>query len=214
MLLPLLLALAGCAGLSAVALDPARNGPLFTPENHAGVARLPADVRRVVLLPLAAADGVEAETADSLDAIFVAALERTNRFEVVALSRAECDRVLGARQFVSTGALPNNFMEQIRDHYAADGVMFVDVTVARTMRPLAVGVRAKLATTAKEVQLIWTFDNVFSAGEPAVLNSARRYFIANDDSGLPMDRSEIVLQSPSRYAAYVAQATFATLPPR
>ncbi|HWA88004.1 MAG TPA: hypothetical protein VG710_17380 [Opitutus sp.] len=214
MLLPAVLALAGCAGFSDAVVDPARNGPLFTPENHAGAARMPDDLRRVVLLPLATGDGVETETADAFDAVFVAALERTNRFEVVALSRTECRRALGAQQFLSTTALPHGFMAQLRDHYAADGVMFVDLTVARTMRPLALGVRAKLATTGDDVRLIWTFDNVFSAGEPAVMNSARRYFLVNDDSGLPMDRTEIVLQSPSRYAAYVAQATFATLPPR
>ncbi|HVU23669.1 MAG TPA: hypothetical protein VHE13_06045 [Opitutus sp.] len=212
--LPALLLLAGCAGAPGALFDPARNGPLFTPENYIGVARLPGDLRRVVLLPLAAADGVETEMAAAFDPVFVAALERANRFEVVALSRAECGRVLGAQQFLSTAALPDTFMTELREHYAADGVLFVDLTVARTLRPLTLGVRAKLATTGEDVRMIWTFDNVFSTGEPAVLNSARRYFLANDDSGLAIDRSEVVLQSPSRFAGYVAHATFGTLPPR
>lgn len=92
--------------------------------------------------------------------------------------------------------------------------MFVDLTVLRTRRPLVLGVRAKLATTAEEAELLWGFDNVFSANDPTVASSARRHYLMHDDRMVPVDRSDAVLQSPSRYATYVAEATFTTLPIR
>lgn len=205
--------LAGCQS-TGTAWDPAVVGPLYQPENFVGVAHLPATFRRVVLLPVSGGDVVPAEITAEMDPIFTAALQRENRFEVVALSREECRQAFGVGEFRSTAALPHDFLKQVREVFAADGVMFIDLTVLRTLRPLGLGVRAKLATTADEAVILWNFDEVLSTGEPAVANSARRYFLSNDSGLVPVDRSDAILQSPTRFAAYVAATTFATLPPR
>lgn len=205
--------LALLAGCTTPALnDPARTGPFFTPTNVSGDAELPIGVRRVVLLPLHGGNAAPGDSVEALDAVFNAALQRESRFEVVALSRAECLRRFNAESLSSTRALPAHLLERLQSDFGADAVLLVDVTTFRAYRPLRLGVRAKLADTTSG-RLIWTFDNVFSADEPAVANAARHFFLKDDRQGVPADLTRAALQSPSRFGAYVAAATFATLPP-
>ena len=192
--------------------DPARVGPFFQPANHQGDLIMPAGLRRVVLLPVCGGTWVDGDTASTLDAVFAAELQKRNRFEVVMLSRAECRRRFGADEFSSAAALPFNFMAKLGREFAADAVMWVDVTAYRAYRPLMLGVRAKLATM-EGVRLAWTFDNVFSVENPAVANAARRHFVDQTHTAVPADLTPAALQSPRRFATYVAAATFATLPP-
>ncbi len=205
----LLTVLVGCG--TPAFNDPARAGPFYTPANHFGEPSL-GGLRRVVLLPIAGGSFAPQETVASFDPVFAAALQRQNRFEIVALSREECLRKFQAREFSSVAALPRDFLAAIKREFAADAVLFVDVTVFRAYRPLALGLRAKLATL-DGTRLVWTFDDVFSADTPAVANSARHHVLTSDRSDVPADLSPAVLQSPVRFAGYAASAMFATLPP-
>ena len=171
--------------------------------------------RRVVLLPVHGGTLAPEESVAALDPVFVTALQRENRFEVVLLSREACLRKFRATEFSSSAALPRGFLEALRQEFAADAVLFVDLTVFSAYHPLALGLRGKLVTLdpAGAGRLVWTFDNVFSAANPAVVNSARRFFQDNDRGGVPADLSAGILQSPGRFAGYAAAAMFATLPP-
>jgi hypothetical protein len=100
----------------------------------------------------------------------------------------------------------------LRQEFAADAVMFVDLTVYRAYRPLALGLRAKLAAI-DGTRLVWTFDDTFSAENPLVANAARHHFVEEDHSGVPADFTPAVFQSPTKFAAYAATAMFSTLPP-
>lgn len=206
-----LAALAGCSSPSIT--DPARVGPYFTPANHAGDKQLPATLRRVVLLPVAGGNVASPESALALDPVVLAELQKQNRFEVVAMSREDCRRLFHAEEFGSSAALPADFLAVLRRQYAADGALFVDITVYKPYRPIALGLRAKLALLGDEVRLVWTFDNVFSTADQTVSNSARHHFLDSDRRGLPGDSTQSVLESPSRFASYVAAEMFATLPP-
>lgn len=208
-----LLLAAGCTSVREDAMDRLKEKAYFTPVNFNGEARLPVTLRRVLLLPLAGGSVVPPETADATEEVFAAELQKTLRFEVVRLSREECQRRFGAPEFSSVAALPHDFLSSLGRAHAADAVLFVDLTAYRGYRPLQLGVRAKLATV-EETRLIWTFDEVFSTDDPAVSNSVRRYFGKTDPSGIPMDPGPGALQSPSKFAAYVASATFNTLPAR
>lgn len=209
-LIATLLFSAGCA--TPDYNDPARSGPFFTPTNHNGVLSLPADLRRVLLLPVSGTGVTTPEMAATLDPVFAAALQKENRFEVVTLSREDCRRKFGVEELSSSAVLPRDFMAILHRDYAADAVLFVDLTTFSAYRPLSMGVRAKLASVG-EVRLLWNFDTVFSAADAAVANSARRYLLKQDRSAAPADLSPAVLQSPSRFGSYVAAATFGTLPP-
>lgn len=193
--------------------DPARTGPYYNPVNHAGDAQLPATLRRIVLLPSAGGSIAPPESVIALDAVFLTELQKQNRFEIVTLTRAECQRRFHVEEFLSTAALPADFMGVLRREFAADAVIFIDVTVFKPYRPLAIGVRAKLATLGDDVRLLWTFDNIFSAADPTVANAARHHFVDSDRRGVPADLTQGVLQSPSRFAGYVAAKMFETLPP-
>lgn len=211
--LPLAAAALWLAGCETVTADPALVGPFYTPRNFAAEPVLPADLRRVVVLPVSAGDLVPDETAETLDRIVAEALLAQQRFEVVVLSREECRRWFGAGDFPSTAALPHGFLAQIGERYAADAVLFTDITTHQAYRPQALGLRAKLATV-RDVRLLWSFDEIITAADPAVANSARRRYLKADRAAQPLDLSPAALQSPGRFATFAAEAMFATLPPR
>ena len=204
-----LLFTAGC--MHPPVTDSARRGPFFAPANHVGEPSL-GGLRRVVLLPAAGANVAPAESLAALDPVFAAELQSQKRFEVIALSREDCLRYFQVPELSSASTLPPRFMAILRREFAADAVMFVDVTVFHAYQPLALGLRGKLATL-DGVRLVWSFDNVFSADEAAVANSARHHFLQAGGSDVPADLSTSVLQSPNRFTSYAAAAMFATLPP-
>src|SRR5688572_7588591 len=192
--------------------DAARVGPFFTPRNYTGDSQLPATLRRVVLLPIVGGSVAPEESVAALDSVFIAQLQRQNRFEIVTLTRADCLQRFQAEEFSSVGSLPATLLSRLQREFGADAVMFVDLTVFKPYRPLALGVRAKLATVEDPVRLIWTFDNVYSAADAPVANSARAHFRESDGGRIPADLTPSVLQSPGRFASYVAADMFSTLP--
>jgi hypothetical protein len=131
--------LTGCSSLPeqvAVRIETeAKPEPRHAPVNHVGVAHLPPEVRRVVLLPVSGGALLTPEAAAALDPVFAAALQRRMRFEVVPVSRAWCRRYFGAEEFSSAAALPHDFLARLGADHAADGVLFVDVTCAPSSRP-------------------------------------------------------------------------------
>lgn len=212
-LAPALLAaslLAGCHSTDvADALDPK---PGFEPINHRGELRLPLDLHRVAVLPLYAGDVADPESAATLDRVLIAALQKSRRFEVVAVSREDCRRLFGALEFASVGALPHGFLDKLSGYYGVDAVLFTDLTVYRPYGPLAVGFRSKLATT-RGVRMVWAFDEVFSAEDPKMRQSVRMARRTANGAAL-VDPTPAALQSPARFGAVAADLMFGTLPPR
>ena len=206
------LLLAGCATHPSPT-DPARRGPFFAPKNFAGQAQLPAAIRRVAILPVHGGDFAPPEAVEPLDAVFATALERQMRFEVVMVPRDECQKSFGTPDVASVDSLPHDILADLGRKYGADAIMFVDITAYQSFRPLTLGVRAKLALVSDR-SLIWSFDEVYTASDPSIANSVRRYYADNELGRLPFDLTPGALQSPTRFAAYAADATFHTLPPR
>ena len=205
--------LTGCMSTREGFMDTVLERQFFTPANFNGDRHLPLSLHRVLLLPVCGGSLVPPETATVLEEIFATELQRQLRFEVVRLSRAECAWRFGASELSSVTALPHDLLATLGREFNAEAVLFVDVTSYRAYRPLALGVRAKLATV-EPTRLLWTFDEIFSADDPAVSNSVRRYYGTADPSGIPLDSGHGALQSPGKFATYVAAATFNTLPPR
>ena len=200
-----------CGCTSPALNDPARVGPFFHPRNVSSDPTL-GGIRRVLLMPVWAGNAAPEESAEDLDPIFRQALQDENRFEVVVLPRSECRRLWGSSALSSASALPHDFIPTVQRLYAADAVMFIDITVYRPYEPLALGIRARLAAVGN-LHLVWAFDNVFSADDPTVAASARHFYLGSETQGVPGDLTPAILQSPGRFAAYAASATFTTLPP-
>jgi hypothetical protein len=154
----------------------------YVPVNHRGEDRLPAEIHRVAVLPAYGGDVTDPESATALDLVLLSALQRQMRFEIVTLSRDDCRRLFGSGSVGSTDALPPGLLEKIATTYAVDAVLFTDITVYQPYRPLALGFRSKLATV-RDVRLVWTFDEVFSAGQAAMLTSVKNYYAGSDKAG-------------------------------
>jgi len=208
-------AIAGCSSVLPKP-DGAVAGPFYTPVNVKGIAKIPADVRRVIVLPVAGGPALTEDTLLKLDAICQGELNRTARFEVVPLSRNALAEITGVRQISSVDKLPAVLIDKlfnIYNSYGADAVLFVDVTTYTAYPPLVLGLRTKLARVT-DGEIIWAADNVFAAAEPAVANSARHHALALGSDRGQVNLSHTILQNPQRFAGYVAAATFLTLPPR
>lgn len=202
------LVLSGC--MTPGPANPARTGPFYVPTNVKAEPTL-AGIRRVVVLPVWSGDAAPAETAAELDKVAIAALQEAQRFEVVSLSREAALRKFRAESFGSAAALPHGFLAELQRDLAVDAVLFVDVTVYSAYRPLALGLRGKLALIDGP-RIVWAFDNVYSADDAAVANAARNHFI-DADRRAPVDLTHGAVQSPSRFATYVMASMFSTLPP-
>ncbi len=207
----------GCATVQKRA-DPARTGPFFTPANVRAADTLPADITRIVLLPVAAAaPGLSDTTLRELDEALAAALVESARAEVTPISRERLSRLAGRPALRSTDALPPDLPAKLAAETGADAVLFVDLTTYSPYPPLRVGLRARLVRLdpLAFADPLWSFDNVFSAADPAVTNSARAHALLREKSAPgPGDLSHAILQNPRTFADYVAGATWATLPPR
>jgi hypothetical protein len=216
LLLPLALAalaLAGCDTLPKA--DGARTGPFYAPANVRGVARLPETLRRVALLPCAPADPrLTEDTLLDLDRILATALTRAARAEVTPLGRDAFARLAGRPRLLSTGMLPTDLLARVSAATGADAILLVDATAYSPYPPLALGLRARLID-AKTGEPLWNFDNVVSTTDATVVNSARAHALRRTPAaGAPGDLSHAILQNPLAFADYVADAAWATLPPR
>ncbi len=193
--------------------DTARSGPFFQARNFQAVAALPAQVRRVVVLPVADDGKLLESSLNTLDSVVMEALTKTQRFECVPVSRDDFFQFAKSRAVRSVDVLPYDFFPKLAAHFGAEAVLFVDITNYSPYAPLTIGIRAKLARL-DDRSLLWSIDQTFSAADPSVANSARRHWIETQVLGSPTDLSQTVLQTPSRFASYAFSASFATLPAR
>jgi len=204
--------LTGCADVMRLKSS-SRLGPFYTPKNFDGDTALPASLHRVLVLPVYGGKVAQVEASQVLDEVLLSALQKKNRFEVVTVTREEIQRRFNQPEFSSAAVLPHGFLEDLGRAYGAEAVLFVDITVYAPYPPLAVGFRAKLATIG-DVRLVWTFDETFSASDPAVSNSVQRASRQESSSQVPLDMTVGTFQSPRRFAAFAAGIMFDTLPPR
>jgi hypothetical protein len=207
--------LAGCSSIMPKP-DGAVAGPFYVPSNVKAISKIPSAVRRVIVLPVAGGPALTEETLLKLDAVCQGELNRTAKFEVVPLSRNALAEITGVRQISSVDKIPAVLIDKlfnIYNSYGVDAVLFIDVTAYTAYPPLVLGLRTKLARVT-DGEIIWAADNIFSAAEPAVMNSARHHALALGSDHGPADLSYTILQNPLRFAGYAAAATFQTLPPR
>lgn len=187
-------------------------GPAFEPKNYTSVAALPVTVRRVAVLPLHSPSWPAINVAP-VEAAFAAELVKVERFETVALTRDEMRESFGAESLVSSAALPADMLERLRASHGADAVLFQDLSHFSPYQPIAIGVRGKLVS-AHDGRVLWSFDALFDGAQPSVAVAAREYYMTQGRPAHPLENSSGIMQSPSRFAKYVAHAMFGTLPPR
>jgi len=187
--------------------------PKYVPKNVTSTTKLPIDVRRVVVLPIYWDRDANADFVTDLDVIMQLSLQRTGAFEVIPIPRTQMYKMFGVYQYSSVQILPDTLISSLVSTYAADAVMFIDLTVNRPYRPISLGLRVKLVKK-DDLSIVWAVDALFDSSDPAVANAALDFSGKSTFNRYPVDSSGGILQSPRAFAGFVADALFKTLPPR
>jgi hypothetical protein len=208
--------LAGCSSLIGKKPEVPRETyhPKYTPRNVSGVPTLPEHIRRVVVLPVYWERDAGSDFVDDMDSILQLSLQRTNSFEVVPISRTQTYKLFSVNQFSSVSILPDDLLPILAKTYAADGVLFIDMTLFRPYRPIAIGLRAKLVD-AKSGKIIWAIDCLFDSADPAVARAALDFSSSSTyNATTSVDSTGSILLSPRAFAAFASDTMFGTLPHR
>jgi len=183
----------------------------------------PAGMRRLAILPVDAVRPVN-ETQRDMDGVFRGELSKVVKYEIVQVSRPEMMKLINRESISSTEVLPQHLVTALRQKYAANAVMFIDFTLFRPYRPMAIGVRAKIVDLSN-MEILWMADGVLDAAEPDVAALASQFADSSMKMGyisptIPKGQTrdyasgnQIVLQSPRLFAMFVAHEAFASLAP-
>jgi hypothetical protein len=220
------LLISGCATMPR-SLD--ELGPRYKPTNfYRRGDVLPPQIRRVAVLPLTtpAATALLGAGVEGLETILYAELEKSGRFEVIPVSAGQLREWTGQSSWRADEQLPPHFLERLREGTGCDAVLFSQLIRYQPYEPLAIGWKFTLAEkgepqkdltgSAKDagLQILWSADEVFDAGDVGVANAARAYYSQHLRNEAPLSDSSTVLGSPSRFGQYTLNALFATLPER
>jgi TolB-like protein len=179
----------------------------FSPQNVFRVDSLPKGLQRVLFMPVNG-ERVQAKELARLTEVFLSELRRSERFSVVAADSSQ------QRTSLNRGAsLDLNQLSALADAYDVQGVLQLEVTHLRAYKPLLIGVKARLITLdSKKPQVLWALDSLFDAGQDSVALGARMHAQDYNQQVFPLSSSYTSLNVPSRFAAYVANSIFKTLP--
>ncbi len=190
--------------------------PAYQPDNVFRLARcLPADIKRVAVLPLAC-DMQNPDLADgqaALAPVLTSELAKTKRFEVVCVSSDTLTTRVGVSALGGEEVLPKDFLSWLRANTGCEAVLFCRLTTYRSYPPLAIGYRMRLVDT-RTGTIYWSADDVFDAGNPAVQSGACRYHCAEIQSISGPPEEWTVFNSPRQFGQYAAATLLATLPTR
>jgi len=187
--------------------------PKYAPRNVVGVPVLPKELHRVVVLPICWTRDPKSDFVCDLDSIMQLSLQRTNAFEVVPVERDTLFKLFHEYQFSSVSILPDDLLSVLAQKYAADAVLFVDLTQNRPYRPIALGLRAKLVD-AKSAKILWAVDALFDSADPAVAGAAVDFSKRGTYTSEHNESTGSILLSPRAFASFVADSMFGTLPAR
>lgn len=169
----------------------------------------PAGFVRVAMLPIYITTPTGGAL-DDLDEIFRAEMSKLLPLEVVTVSRADLLAALGEKQISSTAVIPQKLVQYLQAKYAVQGIVFTDMPVYRPYRPINIAVRSKLVQVS-DMEMLWSASGVMDSAEPGIAASASQYAERNLH-GTGKNGAQLILQSPRRYAAFVANGLYGTVP--
>ena len=200
--------------------QPTLNAP---PQEVASGIAWPAGLARLAVLPIHANRPIDDIQRD-MDGIFRGELSKVVKYEIVEVPRQEMISLTGRESIASSAMIPNDVVAALRQKYAADAVLFIDFTIFRPYRPIAIGVRTKIVDL-RNMEVIWMADGILDTAEPDVSEMATQFAgsglnIRYMSSTIPQggkreaaSGNQVILQSPRLFAGFVAHEAFATLAP-
>lgn len=171
--------------------------------------KLPEHLRRVAILPLHRGRYDHIEMA-SIEENFRQEIAKRNLFEVVHVTTDTMEEVFGTESFSSVEVLPTKLLSKLHAAYAIDGIMLVDISYYNAYQPVGLGVRVKLLD-GHTGELVWATDELFDSANPQISNAARKYYQTQSINQYPLQKTQTVLHSPTRFSKYVAAAVFASI---
>jgi hypothetical protein len=193
--------------------------PILGPDYHVSnvfrkEAALPAQIRRVAVLPLttdtSGPSGVSGR--ETLEPVLHTELAKAGRFELIFLKPLDLQKWTGKERWDYVDVLPTNLLQTIAARTDADGVLFARLSRYHAYPPMVIGWR--LTLTGIDADVLWSADAVFDAAEEPVSNSARRYDRGHVRNRPVLEDSRSILLSPSKFGQYTANAVVQTLPKR
>lgn len=186
----------------------------YQPDNiHSAAAKLPPDLRRVLVLPLTGdASWEQTESADFLYDTLVDELTKSKKFEVIRVTPAQLKARTGKSSWQAEDALPESLLDSLGRSFACNGVLFCHLTACRSYAPLALGWRLKLVDT-RGGDILWSADEQFDAGRPSVQAGLRSF----DRRELRSERADdgwASQHSPRRFGRYSIATLLRLLPER
>lgn len=172
-------------------------------------APLPVSLNRVALLPMYKGS-YEHHDFESIEENFRLELVKRSLFEVVNLTPEEMGMLFPEARYSSVEHLPTDLLTKLSAKYAIDGLLLLDVSYFKPYEPVGLGIRAKLLD-GHTGEIIWAADEVFDASNPAVSNSARKYYKTESIIQYPLHNTQTILHSPNRFSKYVAHSLFSAI---
>lgn len=214
-----LLLLAACCFTSGCAKTKVITDPILGPDYQATnvfrkEAMLPAQVRRVAILPVTsdAAGATGTAGREMLEPILHTELVKAGRFDLAVIEPGPLQKWTGKERWDYQQPLPKDLLERIGRETGADGVIFARLTRFHAYPPMVIGWRMTLVTL--DADILWSVDEVFDAAEEAVSNSARRFERGRVKNNPALEDSRSILLSPSKFGQYTARTAVQTLPVR
>ena len=176
---------------------------------------LPADLRRVVMLPVAWEGSQDdlAQGAETLQPELLAELIKTKKFEVVSVNSQDLRIQTGRLRWTGAEILPADFLDSFQRMYSCDAVLFCQLSTFHAYAPLAIGWRMKLVDT-RTGQIIWAVDKTFDAEQRAVIKQARQHHFALQWFTGETSGDWQVENSPRQFGRYTLSQALATMPNR
>jgi hypothetical protein len=196
----------GCESRRSITAQQRPDSPQnwFLPTNPGRV------MRRVAMLPVYHAR-IPGEVLKDIDAALVAELSKKAVFEVVPLSRAEMEGLIGVREISSVERIPGDLFRKLQEQYGVEGVMLTDLTHYSPYRPVSVGVRSKLVDI-ESGRIHWASDVLLDSSNAGVATAAREYqkVLCRDNFPIQGDGGT-VLMSPRLFVKFAAYSNYVSL---
>lgn len=175
---------------------------------------LPADLRRVVLLPLhVELPDLGPEMQQGLLDALQTELLRSGFAEVVLLPARRLQKLTGRPSWSPEQPLPPDFLQKVREASDAEAVLFAELTTFRPYTPAVVGWRLRLVDLRSGCTW-WAADEVFDTADPVVIRAARRSTRTGWWNAGQEDACWRSLRAPRALARLTVSWLLATLPGR
>jgi hypothetical protein len=206
------MAVSGCASprIERAFDDRPVPGQGYRIKNFFAVDQLPADLRRVAVLPVFVGEDHVFDR-DRFDELVESQLRRAGRFEIIVVDQSVLRNKTGRSQIAVSEQIPVSLVRHLQTK-GVDGVFQLSITEFSPYRPFALGVHARLFPLG-EPKAIWAVDELFSSSDQKVVNSARHYALSSQNKRPPYGDSYAALRGPFLFSKFVMRTIVQTIPP-